>query len=185
MKRALLICLFLLSVTLLFPTDTLAAAPCRELSPGGTCEVGEVFCGACCPSQEVCRARTQKEQTNTAATKLASVCEYITDNAQKANCNTCFKTDKGSWTAIGCISIEPNKFIAKFLGLGIGVAGGVAFLLILFGGFQILTSAGNPEQLNAGRELVSAAVTGLLLIIFSLFLIQLIGYNILGIPGFG
>ena len=66
-----------------------------------------------------------------------------------------------------------------------GLAGGIAFLLILFGGFQILTSAGNPEKLNEGRELVSSAVAGLLLIIFSVFLLRLIGYDILRIPGFG
>lgn len=88
-------------------------------------------------------------------------------------------------TAIGCIPTEPSAFITKFLRLGIGMAGGIAFLLILFGGFQILTSAGNPEQLNAGRELVGSAVTGLLLIIFSIFLLRLIGMDILGIPGFG
>lgn len=87
-------------------------------------------------------------------------------------------------TAIGCIPTDPSLFIGKFLGLGIGIAGGIAFLLILFGGFQILTSAGNPEQLNAGRELVGSAVTGLLLIIFSVFLLRLIGYDILRIPGF-
>ena len=88
-------------------------------------------------------------------------------------------------TAIGCIPTDPSAFIGKFLSLGIGMAGGIAFLLILFGGFQIMTSTGNPEQLNEGRELVGSAVTGLLLIIFSLFLLRLIGYNILGIPGFG
>ncbi len=76
-------------------------------------------------------------------------------------------------------------FVSKLVGITVGIAGGIAFLLILFGGFQILTSAGNPEQLNAGRELISSAVAGLLLIIFSIFLLRLIGYNILGIPGFG
>lgn len=88
-------------------------------------------------------------------------------------------------TAIGCIPTDPQGFITKFLGFGVGVGGGIAFLLILFGGLQIMTSAGNPEKLNAGKELVSAAISGLLLIIFSLFLLRLIGYNILGIPGFG
>jgi hypothetical protein len=89
------------------------------------------------------------------------------------------------WTALGCISTDPAAFISKILGIGVGIGGGVAFLLILFGGFQILTSAGNPEKLNAGKELVTSAITGLLIIIFSLFILQLIGFKIFAIPGFG
>jgi hypothetical protein len=92
---------------------------------------------------------------------------------------------KHSWTAIGCIPADPKLFISQILGIGVGIGGGIAFLLILFGGFQILMSAGNPEKLNAGKELVTSAITGLLIIIFSLFILRLIGFNILGIPGFG
>lgn len=88
-------------------------------------------------------------------------------------------------TAIGCIPTDPGALFTKFFKFGIGIAGGIAFLLILFGGFQILTSAGNPEQMNEGKELVSSAIAGLLLIIFSVFLLRIIGVTILGIPGFG
>ncbi|MBI5448698.1 hypothetical protein HY948_00020 [Candidatus Gottesmanbacteria bacterium] len=88
-------------------------------------------------------------------------------------------------TAIGCIPTDPSALFSKFFQFGIGIAGGIAFLLILFGGFQILTSAGNPEQMNEGKELISSAVAGLLLIIFSVFLLRIIGVTILGIPGFG
>jgi hypothetical protein len=85
---------------------------------------------------------------------------------------------------LGCIPTEPTALIAKVITFGIGMAGGIAFLLILFGGFQILTSAGNPEQLNAGRELITSAISGLLLIIFSVFVLRIIGVDILGLPGF-
>lgn len=106
--------------------------------------------------------------------------------AAAANTNNILCADnKSANTAIGCIPTDPQGFISKFLGFGVGIGGGIAFLLILFGGLQILTSAGNPEKMNAGRELVSAAISGLLLIIFSVFLLRLIGYNILGLPGFG
>lgn len=88
-------------------------------------------------------------------------------------------------TAIGCIPTDPQGFITKFLSLAVGLGGGIAFLLIIFGGFQIMTSTGNPEKLAAGKELISAAISGLLLIIFSLFLLRLIGYTIFRIPGFG
>lgn len=87
-------------------------------------------------------------------------------------------------TAFGCINVEGTDFITKLLNFGIGIAGGIAMLLIIFGGFQILTSAGNPERLNEGKELVSSALTGLLMIVFSVFLLRVIGIQILGIPQF-
>lgn len=120
--------------------------------------------------------------------KLEEVCDFVPENTpQRNDCVNCFSQGK-SWTAIGCISTNPtgsDGFITTLLRFGTGIAGGIAFFLILLGGFQILTSAGNPERLHAGQELVGSAVGGLLLIIFSLFLLRLIGFTILKIPGFG
>lgn len=116
-----------------------------------------------------------------------NACDSIADPQAKSDCNACMggENNTGTFTAIGCITTDPNSLLEKFLGLATGVSGGIAFLLILFGGLQIMTSAGNPEQLSAGRELVSSAITGLLLILFSVFILQFIGVNIIGIPGFG
>lgn len=87
-------------------------------------------------------------------------------------------------TAFGCIPTDTSGFITKIISISVGIVGGIAFLLILFGGFQILTSSGNPEKLNAGKELISSAIAGLLLVIFSVFILRFIGVSILGIPGF-
>ncbi|MDO8503759.1 MAG: pilin [bacterium] len=95
----------------------------------------------------------------------------------------------GISTAIGCIPIGiqggTNQFVAWALRWAIGIAGGVAFLLMLYSGFQIMTASGNPERLQKGRELLTAAISGLILIIFSVFLLRLIGVQILNLPGFG
>ncbi|MBI3560080.1 hypothetical protein HY087_03055 [Candidatus Gottesmanbacteria bacterium] len=89
-------------------------------------------------------------------------------------------------TQIGCIDASGvGGFVGKLMRLSTDIAGGIAFLLILFSGFQILTSAGNPERLNEGKELLSSAIAGLLLIIFAVFLLKVIGVDILCIPGFG
>lgn len=93
---------------------------------------------------------------------------------------------EGLQTAIGCIPIRnTNDFVGWFLKWAIGIAGGIAFLLIIFSGFQIMTSSNNPQQLQGGRELLTAAISGLIIIIFSAFLLKLIGVDILGIPGLG
>lgn len=92
---------------------------------------------------------------------------------------------EGIPTAIGCIPTgNLNEFANWFLRWAIGIGGGIAFLLIIWSGFQIMTSSGNPERLKAGKEQLTAAVTGLLFLIFSVFLLRLIGVEILRIPGF-
>lgn len=88
-------------------------------------------------------------------------------------------------TAIGCIDVSsPEDFVNQILTLALGVGGGIAIILIIIGGVQILTSAGNPEKVKAGKELITSAVSGLLLIVFAVFLLRLIGKDILKIPGF-
>lgn len=113
-----------------------------------------------------------------------SPCDTLTSANQQSACQKCMIDTKKVWTAIGCIEATSTGLINTFLPFGIGIAGGIAFLLILFGALQMMMSSGNPEKLNAGKELVTAAITGLLLIIFSIFLLQLIGVKILRIPGF-
>jgi len=56
---------------------------------------------------------------------------------------------------------------------------------MLFGSFLVIISSGNPDKAKAGHELITAAISGLLFIIFSLLILELIGVKILNIPGFG
>lgn len=87
-------------------------------------------------------------------------------------------------TAIGCVPVlgdGTNEFMTFILRWAIGVGGGIAFLLILYAGFMTMTSAGNPERLKAGQELLTSAISGLILLILSVFVLNFIGINILGI----
>ena len=87
-------------------------------------------------------------------------------------------------TAIGCIPYTDQSLLtAFFLRWGLGIGGGIAFILILVAGFQIMTSRGDPNRLKAGQELMTSAIAGLLLLIFSIFILKLIGVDILGISG--
>jgi len=101
-----------------------------------------------------------------------------------SGCSSCMDDGKHVWTAFGCLETDSGQFINNLLKFGSGIAGGIAFLLIIIGGFQIVISAGNPEKLNEGKELVTSAIVGLLFIIFSIFLLRFIGVDFLGIPGF-
>ena len=87
-------------------------------------------------------------------------------------------------TAIGCIPFgDMTGLSRKILSWAIGIAGGIAFVLSVAAGFMISTAAGDPKKLQAGKELLNSALAGLLFLIFSVFILKLIGVDILNIPG--
>lgn len=97
----------------------------------------------------------------------------------------CGSDNKGINTALGCISFEAEGggFVSSLLTIIIGLGGGVALLLILYGVFIVTSSAGIPEKLKSGNEIITSAVAGLLFIIMAIFLMNLIGIKILALPG--
>lgn len=145
----------------------------------GNCAPPGKYCYGECNQAPTCHETESVRPTAT----LAKVCEFAGADKQK-ECETCMSNGIAVWTAIGCIPATIDGFVKKILPFAMGIGGGIAFLLMLFGALQIMTSAGNPEKLNAGKELVTSAIVGLLLIIFSIFLLRLIGADILGVPGF-
>lgn len=90
----------------------------------------------------------------------------------------------GIKTAIGCLPTETGPFINLLLIRSVSIGAGFAFLLILSGSFTLITSAGNPDSLKKGKEIITSAIIGLLFIIFSIFILKLIGVDILNIPTF-
>ena len=88
-------------------------------------------------------------------------------------------------TAIGCITVldTSEEFLNDILAWAVGIGGGIAFALILYGGFLIMTSQGDPKRLSAGQETMTSAIMGVILLVFSVFILKLIGVDILGIPG--
>lgn len=92
--------------------------------------------------------------------------------------------DKGVLTAIGCVHTDPSLLIKDIFRLAVGIGGGIAFLLMVFGAFGMITSAGNPDALKEAKERFTNAIIGILFIVFSTLLLQIIGVNILSIPGF-
>lgn len=86
-------------------------------------------------------------------------------------------------TQLGCLPNDPIQFIGEFYTIGLGIIGGVALLFIIFGGYIVLTSRGNPQQLNSGKSYIFYAIFGLLLAIFGYLFIEVVLVDILRIPG--
>lgn len=87
-------------------------------------------------------------------------------------------------TDFGCIPNDPIGFTTSLYTIGLGLIGAVGVLFIMFGGYQILTSQGDPEKLRQGKRFIYFAIAGLVLAIGGLTLYQTIGANVLRIPGF-
>lgn len=87
-------------------------------------------------------------------------------------------------TAIGDITTEAPDFVRFIFGVVLGLAGGISLVLIIIAGYKFMASQGNPESLQAARDQLISAIIGLLFIILSFVILQVIGVDILHIPGF-
>jgi hypothetical protein len=88
-------------------------------------------------------------------------------------------------TAVGIIPTKANDFTRWILGFALSIAGGIVVLVIIIAGYKLMTSQGDPEKVKNAREQLSAAIVGLLFIIFSLVILEFITRDVLGLPGFG
>jgi hypothetical protein len=75
--------------------------------------------------------------------------------------------------------------LGEILKWAVGVGAGIAFLMIIYSGFMIMTATGDPKRMQAGKELLTSAVSGLVLIILSIFILNVIGVDILRLCKFG
>jgi len=113
---------------------------------------------------------------------ISRLCQAIKNPSERTECISC--SSHGFWTALGCFDFSLSKIIQeKVFGLGIGLAGIFALLCIIYSAFQLQISQGNPEKIKKAQELLTSCIMGLMLIIFSVFILRLIGVDILKIPG--
>ena len=88
-------------------------------------------------------------------------------------------------TAIGPIDANNAiSLIGTLFRYVVSVAGVGAILLLLIGGYRMILSRGDKEKLHEARDTITSAVLGLVFIILSLVILQIIGVSILQIPGF-
>jgi putative Mn2+ efflux pump MntP len=66
-----------------------------------------------------------------------------------------------------------------------GLAGIIAIGCITFAAIQFQLSQGDTEKIKKARELMTSCIMGLILIIFSVFILRVIGVDILQLPGLG
>lgn len=79
-------------------------------------------------------------------------------------------------TAIGCIKYDDINAFAIFITLwGAGIASGIAFLLLIRAGFLYMTARGDDAKLAEARQISSAAISAVVYLILSAYIIRLLG----------
>lgn len=112
--------------------------------------------------------------------KMCRVYLSISNPQDLEKCITC----KGYYSALGCIPLSVEGFVQFIFSFGIGLAGIIALLCIIYSAFMIQASSGNPEKIKKSQENLTSCILGLMLIIFSIFILKFIGLDILRIPSF-
>jgi hypothetical protein len=90
----------------------------------------------------------------------------------------------GVKTTLGCVSAQPKDLFSLAVRLASGIGGAVALLLMISGAFKMLTSGGNSIMVREGRNQFISAAIGLVFTILAVALLQIIGVDILNLPGF-
>lgn len=89
--------------------------------------------------------------------------------------DSCFAKDvpnAGNTATFDCLTvIFQNVVTAALLFAGI-----VALFMIILGGIKFLTSGGDPKQVEGARNTLTWAIIGLILILLSFFILNLIGF---------
>ncbi|MCL5433143.1 MAG: hypothetical protein M1524_03485 [Patescibacteria group bacterium] len=92
-------------------------------------------------------------------------------------CTTTYRCE----TAVGPVTASADQFVKWLFGLILGLSGGIALLLIIYSGYKLMLSRGNPEKIQGAKETLVSTIVGLMFIIFSMVILEIIGVDILGI----
>lgn len=98
----------------------------------------------------------------------------------KPNCKTSDGLD-GANTALGCIPFNTLFLTARGNAFLLGIAGSIALILIARAAFMVMTSRGDPARLSEAKDAITGAVTGLVMLIFAMFILRFIGDTLLGL----
>lgn len=102
--------------------------------------------------------------------------------------NPCVDNGNNSFacqTAIGAISTDAGGFAKGLLQLFFALAGLILLFVLIGNGYKFMTSQGDEEKVKEAREAIMAAVAGLVLVAFSIVILQFITVDVLHLPGFG
>ena len=102
---------------------------------------------------------------------LPDISLAVTCNGAENRLNLCYPSFQNFSLTL---DMPLNQAIAWFYYFIVGVAGLSAFVILVWGGFQYLSSAGNPTAIGDAKDKIKSALLGLLIILTSWLILQVI-----------
>lgn len=175
MKKVVFLLILIISLLFLLPAQSRAQTTCD-------------LCGFC---QGMDLEATEESLKPPPDWEKCAECLYGTTNPNETlNSNP---NPSRSYTVFGCITLgagcppsDPTcsttslvNFFIRFL---TGSVAGIAFLAIVYGGAKVMLARGDPDAIREGKRYVYGAVLGLMVVLFSVFIIKFVGGTVLQIP---
>lgn len=85
----------------------------------------------------------------------------------------CLPADQNCTTGI-CASSSLTDLLVKVIKILLGLAGVIAVLILIVGGFWYITSSGNEEQVEKGKKAIINAIIGLVVVMLSYAIVTII-----------
>ncbi len=79
---------------------------------------------------------------------------------------------------------DPEPIIGRIIKTLLGFLGIIFFILIIYGGFLWMTSAGNKDKVEKAREIIVNSVAGLAIVLFAYAITWFIVYELTQSTGF-
>ncbi|MBU0647548.1 hypothetical protein KJ855_00030 [Patescibacteria group bacterium] len=77
------------------------------------------------------------------------------------------------------------KYVQDFYIFSIWLIAGISIIMVVFGGYQMIVSSGNPEAINKGRNTIISALVSLALLVLAYTILRIISPQIVEGHSFG
>lgn len=101
------------------------------------------------------------------------------------NARTCDYTSSSLEVQTPFGKVDPEnltRFAGQLIRLALGLSGMIALVLVIIGGYGVMTSSGQPDKLNASKETITSALLGVAFIALAVSIFVVIG-KIFNLPG--
>jgi Zn-dependent protease with chaperone function len=84
---------------------------------------------------------------------------------------------------IGLPQQEPTVVAARIINVALGFLGIVAVVIVLYGGFMWMTAGGNEERVTKAKQILTAGVIGLVIIIMAWAIARFVVGTLMNVAG--